>query len=70
MTAQEQQIDSDLQKLVDDHNTKVKGIYDRHQNRAEWFQEIMRLSIGGYVVVWMLIAACQIISRLPPYVQP
>lgn len=70
MTAQEQQIDKDLQKLISDHNTKIQAIYDRHQNRAEWFQEIMRLSLGGYVVIYLLGIAYQIISRLPPYVQP
>jgi len=70
MTSQEQQIDAEVQALVDTHNAKIKAIYDRHQNRAEWFQEIMRLMIGGYVVLYLLGFAVGIISRLPPYVQP
>lgn len=70
MTSQEQKIDAEIQAMVDTHNTKIKAIYDRHQNRAEWFQEIMRLSIGSYVVIYLLGFAYQIISRLPPYVQP
>ncbi|MNR48909.1 hypothetical protein D3C85_1682090 [compost metagenome] len=70
MTAKEQEIDTALQELVDTHNVKIKAIYDRHQNRAEWFQEIMRLMIGGYVVLYLLVFSYEILSRLPPYVQP
>jgi len=68
MSTKEQDIEMSLQELVDTHNTKMKAIYDRQQNRAEWFQEIMRLVVGGYVVSYLLVFACGIISRLPPYV--
>ena len=70
MTAKEQEIDAEIQAMVDTHNAKIKAIYERHQSRAEWFQEIMRLMIGGYVVLYLLFFAVEIISRLPPYVQP
>lgn len=68
MMREEQHIDAEIQAIVNTHNAKIKAIYDRHQNRAEWFQEIMRLVIGGYIVLYLLVFAYEILSRLPPYV--
>lgn len=70
MTPKEAHIDSELQKMIEEHNTKIQAIYDRHTVRSEWFTEIMNLLVGGYVVIYLLLFAYEIISRLPPYVQP
>lgn len=70
MTPKEAHIDSELQKMIEEHNTKIQEIYDRHTVRSEWFTEIMNLLVGGYVVIYLLLFAYEIISRLPPYVQP
>lgn len=70
MTPKEAHIDSELQKMIEEHNIKIQAIYDRHTVRSEWFTEIMNLLVGGYVVIYLLLFAYEIISRLPPYVQP
>lgn len=48
--------------------TLVDDIFVRHTRRMEFFEECIKLGVGGYVITWILVQSIIVIANLPPYV--
>ncbi|MNQ30224.1 hypothetical protein D3C85_435590 [compost metagenome] len=68
MTHQEQEAEDGLNNLIQHHLQVMKDIEERHRHKTEFFEECLKIGVGGYVVLWVLVEAFTMVVRLPPYV--
>lgn len=68
MLNKEEDAVSALNLLLAGHKKRIKDIEDYHRGRVEFFDECLKLTVGGTVVLWVVFEAFSMIARLPPYV--